>query len=132
MKYVPSDHRNASLVITILGEGDNRVKDRESLNEFEKYLCQRYLSSSDEPCHPREFSFPKGIGASASFEDPALKGKPDHTGDFKFATVVALLLNKKFVVFATIFTDENSGRTFDEAFAMLKTIDLSVPTAEGP
>jgi hypothetical protein len=124
VKYAPNDHRNASLLITILGRGNNRVKDRESLNEFERYLCQRYLSKPTDPFEAKDFTTPNAIGTYASFEDPALKGKPEHTGDYKFATVAALLLNNQIVVFATIYTDEDSGRTFDEALSMLKSVDL--------
>lgn len=130
-RYEPNDHRNASLLITILGSGDGRISDRATLDQFQLFLCRQYLASPNDHPHQVDFEFPSGIGVYASFEDPSLVGKPAHTGDYKVATPVALLLHGKLVLHATIFTDETSGKTFDEALGMLKTLDIPVPAVSG-
>jgi len=130
-RYIPDDHRNASLLITILGRGDGKVADRAALREFHLFLCRPYLTSPNEKPHQIDFNFPNGIGVYTSFEDPSLIGKPDRTGDYKVATPIALLLQNQIVIQATIFTDEKSGPTFDEALNTLKTIDLPSTPSSG-
>ena len=123
-KYVPQDHRNAALLITILGRGDGRISDRTSLDTFHRMMCRRFLATPNDTIAQTDVRFPNGIGVYSSFEDPALIGKASNAGDYKVATPVALLLTDGMVVQATIFTDEKTGETFDQALNSLETIDL--------
>lgn len=91
------------------------------------------LAASSAPYSAKELTLPRGHAYYATFEDPNLVGKPPIRGDYKFSTSCVILFEGGVLANATVFTDEASGATFQEALQIVEKLELApepaAPTA---
>ena len=130
IRYVPTDGRNASLLITVTGKG--KISDPTGLRSVHEMACRQYLTPSNQRVEAATLVLPHARGLWSTFEDPDLIGKPPIRENYKFTTPVVLLFEGGTLAHATIFADERTGRTFDEAMAMLKSVELKPAVAKNP
>lgn len=118
--YIPSDGRNAVVVISLAGNQEQNALGKHFLNKIHKVRCSDFLPpAAVAPCKPEEIKFTHGWGIFSMFEDKALVGKPPQTGSYKWVTVVDMVLKKTFVANATVFTDSADDAIHTEAMAIL-------------
>ena len=122
VKYVPSDGRNAEVLISIVGAVEGKLIEKSNLMEFHAMRCKPFLGNSAATYETHELKLAYGWALYSSFADPDLVGKPTMPGNYKYAAPVEMALDGSFVVYATIFTDEPDSATFKEALAILKTV----------
>jgi hypothetical protein len=130
--YAPTDHRNARVLLTIMGRGDGRVSDVASLRKFHEIQRAIYMPKPPVPTAATEFKFANGIGLYSTFEDPTLIGKPAPPGEYKVVSPVAILLDSGIVLQVSIFTDELTGPTMSEALALVQSITVNGPKTAAP
>jgi hypothetical protein len=123
--FVPDDGRNAELLVTIVPTEVARVSDDVSLRAFHRRLCQPMMSSPHQVLTITDLKLANGIGVYATFEDPSLVGKPAKHGDYKFAIPVAVWLQSKITLHATLFTDSSTGAEATEGLQIIQSAKLT-------
>lgn len=128
LRYLPTDGRNATILLTLIPAGRVGVSDADSLRQFHRKACAPFLPSPDAPVPQKELKLATGSGVYASFEDPALIGKPSRPGHYKFATSASLWLGQDILVLATILCDDTGSAAFSEAMNIVR--NTAVITAQ--
>ncbi|MGC4071413.1 MAG: hypothetical protein QM760_02620 [Nibricoccus sp.] len=116
-------------MITVLGRGDGRISDVDALKKVHLQSCRMYLPSPDAKVEQTLFKVPEGIGFRSTFVDPDLVGKPSKPGDYKVVTPALIRMDNGVIVHVTLFTDDVSGPTFQEALQMVESVKLPPPPA---
>jgi hypothetical protein len=130
LRYLPADGRNATVLLTLMPAARIGVTDVASLRRFHRKACAVFLPSPDAPVPQKELTLAAGSGVYASFEDPALIGKPPRPGDYKVATAASLWLGADTVVHATILCDDTGSAAFSEALKIVRTAAVITTPAD--
>jgi len=134
LRFTPKDGRNAAIIITLLPSDAPgfTVTNHASLERFNLLSARPYIANPDEPPAPSVVDIANGIGVSITNEDPALIGKPVPPNEYRIATSVSLLLDRKYLIHCTIFYDEKDSADLHEAMDILLSATLkgtgSVPS----
>jgi hypothetical protein len=128
LRYVPTDGRNASVLLTLLPATvpGHEVTDLASLKRFNLMASRPYLPSPDATPTATELTVPGGIGVYLTNEDPALVGKPVPPNEYRIATTATVLIDGQYLIHATVFYDEHGSADFKEGLKIL----LSASTHE--
>ena len=116
LRFVPKDGRNAAIIMTLLPSDAPgfTVTNHASLERFNLLSAQPYIANHDEP--PALELDAVGLGAT---EDPLLIGKPVPPNEYRIATSVSVLLDRKYLIHCTIFYDEKDSVDLHEALEIL-------------
>jgi hypothetical protein len=127
--YVPTDSRNASVLISVMGKGDGRITNAAALSALYDQVTQTYQSGQKTPPMRHTLTLPDAIGYYSTFEDPDLVGKPPIRDNYKFTTPILLRFSNGVLVSATIFADEAAGPTFEQQLSLVRNFSLSKASA---
>jgi len=121
LRFVPKDGRNAAIIMTLLPSDAPgfTVTNHASLERFNLLSAQPYIANHDEPPAPNVVEIANGIGVSVTNEDPLLIGKPVPPNEYRIATSVSVLLDRKYLIYCTIFYDEKDSVDLHEALEIL-------------
>jgi hypothetical protein len=119
--YNPKDGRNATVLFTLFPGEFLEVSDTATLKKLNRMASRPFLPSPNAEVPLTEFTCPHGSGVYANFEDPDLVGKPSQKGNYKFATVVTVLLSGGWTLQATILTDGLALPEFNEALEIIQS-----------
>ncbi len=122
LRYIPTDGRNASVLLTLFPASRLGVSDASSLRQFHHMACTPFLPTPNAQVSQLDLKIPEGAGVYASFEDPSLVGKPPQRDNYKRTTSVCLFLGHDVVVQATIFYDEAGSPAYNEALSIVKSV----------
>lgn len=121
LRFVPKDGRNAAIIMTLfpVDAPGFTVNNHASLKRFNLMTAQPYVANADDPPTPSVVEIANGIGVSITNEDPALIGKPVPPNEYRIATSVSVLLDRKYLIHCTIFYDEKDSVDLHEALDIL-------------
>ena len=130
LRFVPKDGRNAAIIIILLPSDAPgfTVTNHASLERFNLLSARPYIANPDDPPAPSVVEIPHGIGVSITNEDPALIGKPVPPNEYRIATSVSVLLDRKYLIHCTIFYDEKDSTELREALDILLSATLKSTT----
>jgi hypothetical protein len=126
LRFVPKDGRNAAIIMILLPSDAPgfTVNNHASLERFNLLNAQPYLANPNFPPAPEVVEVANGIGVSITNEDPALIGKPVPPNEYRIATSVSVLLDRKYLIHCTIFYDEKDSAELREALEILLSATL--------
>jgi hypothetical protein len=121
LKYVPTDGRNAALLLSLLPANmpGHEVTDVDSLKRFNLLAARPYLPSPEHKTAVTELKVNGGVGVMITSQDAALVGKPVPPGEFRVATSASVLLDGGYLIHATLFYDELDSPAFKEGIKIL-------------
>ncbi len=121
LRFVPKDGRNAAVIMTLLpiDAPGFTVTNHASLERFNLISAGPYIANRDEPPSPSVVEIANGIGVSITNEDPDLIGKPVPPNEYRIATSVSLLLDRKHLIHCTIFYDVKDSVDLHEALDII-------------
>lgn len=131
LRFAPKDGRNASIILTLLpiDTPGFTVTNHASLERFNLISARPYIANPDDPPAPSVVEIANGIGVSITNEDPALIGKPVPPNEYRIATSVSLLLDRKYLIHCTIFYDEKDSSELHEALDILLSATLKAASS---
>ena len=134
LRFVPKDGRNAAIIMSLLpiNAPGFTVSNHASLERFNLMSARPYIANPDEPPVPTVVEIANGIGVSITNEDPALIGKPVPPNEYRIATSVSILLDRKYLIHCTIFYDEMDSTELHEALAILLSVTLKTASSIPP
>jgi hypothetical protein len=129
-QIMPPTNHNAAILVSIIGNGKTEVKaefaDREFLKKVLRGVCAPYVASPNDAAKIpiKELSVKGGLEVYADFVDPDLVGKAVQAGNYKVSTPIILSLGSKYLITATIMSDEIGGDDYREAFKIVESIKV--------
>jgi hypothetical protein len=131
LRFVPKDGRNAAIIMILLPSDAPgfTVTNHASLERFNLLSARPYIANPDDPPAPSVVEITNGIGVSITNEDPALIGKPVPPNEYRIATSVSVLLDRKYLIHCTIFYDEKDSAELHEALDILLSATLKGTTS---
>lgn len=126
-EFRPKATEDRKILVTLLPSSVVRVTDGKSLRRFLDLAAKPFLPRRDAKVEAKEIPGAKAPGFYATFEDPALVGKPARPGEYKVATEAVLFLAPDYVVQTTIFSESTSSTAIDEGLQMMAAAFLKSP-----
>lgn len=122
----PPAARNAVCLISVLGKDRAEFSDAELLKKLLRADSRPYVGSPEElpKIELKQLKISAGLGYYANFVDPDLVGKPVQLGNYKAATLVFLSLGSKYLIKATVLSDEIGGADYLEAMKIVESITV--------
>jgi hypothetical protein len=132
LKYVPTDGRNAALLLSLLPANvpGHEVTDLDSLKRFNLLAARPYLPRPEDKLAATELKVNGGVGVLTTSQDATLVGKPVPPGEFRIATSASVLLDGGYLIHATLFYDELDSTAFKEGIKIL--LSAGVRSANPP
>jgi hypothetical protein len=131
LRFAPKNGRNAAIILTLLPNDAPgfTVTNHASLERFNLISARPYIANPDDPPAPSVVEINNGIGVSLTNEDPALIGKPVPPNEYRIATSVSVLLDRKYLIHCTIFYDEKDSAELHEGLDILLSATLKGGTS---
>jgi hypothetical protein len=123
LKYIPTDGRHALLVITLLPPDvlGFEVKDRISLERFNRIAAEPFLSGRIAPPQPVELELPDCLATclTTDYSGPGLPATPE---PYRLATTASLLVGRNHLVHVAIFHDGRDAPEYRQALQALQSL----------
>jgi hypothetical protein len=128
VRYVPKDGSNHAVLISIVPVPDERLADPETLQAMVRMAARRYLPGSvEKEAELKEFKVGGKTGYACLFTDAKLVGQPPVKDDYKTMTTCLVYLGDRFLLSASIFSDDPAGADYVAARRIIQSLTISLP-----
>ncbi len=128
VRYVTKNGSNDAVLVTIVTVPDDRFNDLENLKAMVEETTQQFVSGSVEgKADLKKIRLGGRPGFSVTFTDAELVGKPSEKDNYKALTTCFVYLGEHFMLTATVFSDDVTGKAYSEGMGILKSLSLELP-----